>query len=123
MNPHYDTLFITRKVFFYGLLTVLPLFAFHPLLLDVTVLFRPLVVANLLFLGVVASMLCYIMWNTAVKQLGAVRTANYIYVVPLVTVLTSSLIIDETITVVSLIGSVLILGGVYLAERGLKFGK
>lgn len=122
MNPHYDTLFITRKVFFYGLLTVLPMFVFHPLQLDTTVLFRPLVVANLLFLGIVASMLCYIMWNSTVKQLGAVRTANYIYVVPLVTLLTSSLIIDETITVVSLIGSLLILGGVYLAERGVRSG-
>ena len=63
------------------------------------------------------------MWNTAVKELGVVRTTNYIYVVPLVTLLTSALVIDETITVVALFGSVFILSGVYMAERGITFLK
>ena len=88
MNTHYPTLFITRKVFFYGLLTLLPLFFVSPLQMDTHILFQPVVVLNLLFLGVIASMLCYIMWNTAVKQLGVVCTTSYIYVVPLITLLT-----------------------------------
>lgn len=121
MSSRYTTLFITRKVFFYGILTLLPFFFFVPLQTAPEILFRPVVLANLLFLGVIASMLCYLMWNTAVKRLGVVRTTNYIYVVPLVTLLTSAIIIDETITVVALLGSVLILSGVYIAERG--FGK
>lgn len=100
------------------------LWAFYcvvPLRINPEILFRPVVMGNLLFLGVVASMLCYLMWNTTVKRLGVLRTTNYIYVVPLVTLLTSAIIIDETITGVALLGSVLILGGVYIAERG--FGK
>ncbi|WP_455591510.1 DMT family transporter [Bacteroides sp.] len=121
MSSRYTTLFITRKVFFYGILTLLPFYFFVPLQTDPEILFRPVVLANLLFLGVIASMLCYLMWNTAVKRLGVVRTTNYIYVVPLVTLLTSAIIIDETITIVALLGSVLILSGVYIAERG--FGK
>lgn len=123
MNATYPTLFITRKVFFYGVLTLIPCFFYSPLQTSGDVLFQPLVVANLLFLGAVASMLCYIMWNTAVKRLGVVRTTNYIYVVPLVTLLTSAVVLDETITIVALIGSALILGGVYIAERGLKLKK
>lgn len=118
MNTHYPTLFITRKVFFYGLLTLLPLFFVSPLQMDTHILFQPVVVLNLLFLGVIASMLCYIMWNTAVKQLGVVCTTSYIYVVPLITLLTSAIVIDETITIVALLGSALILSGVYIAERG-----
>ena len=70
MNSNYSTLFITRKVFFYGILTLLPFFFFYPLQTDITILFQPLVIANLLFLGVIASMLCYIMWTLAVKRLG-----------------------------------------------------
>ena len=101
MNTHYPTLFITRKVF----------------------LFRPVVALNLLFLGVIASMLCYIMWNTAVKQLGVVCATSYIYVVPLITLLTSAIVIDETITIVALLGSALILSGVYIAERGVNLKK
>ena len=72
MNSNYSTLFITRKVFFYGILTLLPFFFFYPLQTDITILFQPLVIANLLFLGVIASMLCYIMWTLAVKRLGVV---------------------------------------------------
>lgn len=75
------------------------------------------------FLGVIASMLCYIMWNTAVKQLGVVCATSYIYVVPLITLLTSAIVIDETITIVALLGSALILSGVYIAERGVNLKK
>ena len=123
MNTHYPTLFITRKVFFYGLVTLLPLFLVYPLQTDIHILFRPVVALNLLFLGVIASMLCYIMWNTAVKQLGVVCATSYIYVVPLITLLTSAIVIDETITIVALLGSALILSGVYIAERGVNLKK
>ena len=90
---------------------------------DIHILFRPVVALNLLFLGVIASMLCYIMWNTAVKQLGVVCATSYIYVVPLITLLTSAIVIDETITIVALLGSALILSGVYIAERGVNLKK
>lgn len=117
MNDCYSTLFITRKVFFYGVLTLLPFFFFYPLQTDTAILFQPLVLANLLFLGVVASMLCYIMWTAVVKRLGVVCAANYIYVVPLVTLITSAIVIDERITLIAMMGCIFILGGVYLAER------
>lgn len=120
MDTHYPTLFITRKIFFYGIMTLLPVFFFSPLQMDLAILSQPIVFFNLLFLGVVASMLCYIMWNTVVKRFGVVRSTNYIYIIPLVTLLTSAIVIGETITVVALVGSVFILGGVYIAERGLS---
>ncbi|SEG07196.1 DMT family transporter [Parabacteroides chinchillae] len=120
MGARYPVLFITRKVFFYGIITLFPMFLFRPIQTDWHVLVKPVVGLNLLFLGLVASMLCYIMWNTAVKQLGVVRTTNYIYIVPLVTLITSAIVIDEIITIVGLFGSVFILSGVYVAERGLK---
>ncbi len=121
LQKDYSTLFITRKVFFYGIITMLPFLAsgygeLHPQLLT-----EPLILSNLVFLGLVASLLCFITWNTAVKELGVVRTTNYIYFVPLVTLLTSAIVIDEHITAIALLGSVFILCGVYIAERGFKF--
>lgn len=118
MNSRYPTLFITRKVFFYGIVTLLPVLCFVPGISQMDILLHPIVISNLLFLGIIASLLCYIMWNTAVKELGVVQTTNYIYVVPLVTLLTSALVINETITAIALLGSLLILSGVYVAERG-----
>lgn len=117
LDSHYSIVFITRKVFFYGVLTILPMFLFRPIHWDNALMRQPIVFGNLLFLGIVASMLCFIAWNACVKELGAVKSTNYIYIVPLVTLLTSAVIIDEKITWIAITGCILILCGVYLAER------
>ncbi|GHV04171.1 membrane protein [Bacteroidia bacterium] len=117
IDTRYPILFIIRKVFFYGLLTLFPAFIFSPLVTDTKILFHPLVVSNMLFLGLIASMLCYILWNMAVKNLGAIRTTNYIYLTPIITLITSYIFIHETITPIALLGAALILLGVYWAER------
>ena len=80
-------------------------------------MFHPVVALNLLFLGIVASMLCFIAWNAAVKVLGPSKTANYIYVQPFSTLVLSSIILSEVITFISMVGALCIIGGVYLAEK------
>mgnify|MGYP003044974360 CR=1 FL=1 len=117
LSRSYPTLFITRKVFFYGILSLFFYFAIYPLNIKLELLKLPVVYLNILFLGVIASMLCYIMWNTAVRALGASKTANYIYIVPLVTLITSAIFLSETITIASGIGALAIISGVYIAER------
>ena len=117
LGDRYPALFITRKVFFYGLLTILPWFAFRPFDVSWQTLAEPAVWGNLLFLGVIASMLCYLLWNAAMHRLGAVRTTNYIYINPLVTILTAAAFINERITLVALLGAALILYGMWHAER------
>jgi len=117
LSSRYSTILLTRKVFFYGLISLLPLFFFQPLSVEISVLQRPVVWGNLLFLGILASLFCYFLWNKAVKTLGAVRTTNYVYIAPLVTLLTSAIVINETITLIAVIGALLILTGVALAER------
>jgi len=117
VSSRYSMTFITRKVFFYGLLTILPVFIFHPLTTDTALLVRPIVYLNLLFLGIAASLLCYFFWNIAIKHLGAVQTTNYVYIVPIITLIASSLFLDETITVFAIAGMLMILGGVVWVER------
>ena len=117
LGNRYSTTFITRKVFIYSILSVMIYFLFDPLMMDVETLTNPIVLLNLFFLGIVASMLCFIAWNAAVKVLGPSRTANYIYVQPMSTLVLSSIILSEVITLTSLIGAACIIGGVYLAEK------
>lgn len=117
LSSRYSIMFITRKVFFYGILSLLPYFIFVPLEIRWELLKLPVVYLNLLFLGCVASMLCFLMWNTTVRCLGASKTANYIYVIPLVTLLTSAVFLSEKLTWVSLVGALSIIGGVYIAEK------
>lgn len=117
VGKRYPTLFITRKVFFYGLLSAGIFILFRPIHFHISLLSQPTVCANLLFLGVLASMVCYVMWNSAVRALGADRTANYIYCVPLVTILTAVIFLSEPLTAFTAAGTALIIGGVFLAER------
>ena len=108
---------VTRKVFFYGLLfllPVLPLFDFQLRLERLAVLPNLL---NLLFLGVGASALCFATWNFAVSVLGPVKTSVYIYMTPAITIAASALLLHEKNTSVAAVGVVLILGGMYLSER------
>ena len=116
----YPAMFITRKVFFYGILTILPYYIFVPDMPSWDVLMRPEVALNLLFLGSVASMLCYLTWSWCMKGLGAVVCTNWVYVNPITTIIAAWLILDEQITVYLLIGSILIIMGMYLSSKKLK---
>ena len=113
----YPAMFITRKVFFYGILTILPYYIFVPDMPSMDVLMRPKVALNLLFLGSVASMLCYLTWSWCMKGLGAVVCTNWVYVNPITTIIAAWLILDEQITVYFLIGSILIIAGMYLSSK------
>jgi len=116
-NSRYDVLFTTRKVFFYGLLFMIPYFLWQPGL-GVDLLFQqPELVCNLLFLGCIASMLCFVAWNWVLKKLGAVVATNYVYLNPVTTIVFAWLILSEQITVFFLLGTALILLGMYLAEK------
>lgn len=116
-GQHYDTLFITRKVFFYGLLSMIPYFLIYSDLPSLSVVLRPDVLANLLFLGCIASMLCYLAWNWVIKKLGAVIVTNYVYFNPVTTVIFAWFILSERITIYFLIGTLLILTGMYLCNK------
>ncbi len=116
-SHRYGTAFISRKVFFYGLLTVLPAFLVHPWQADLSVLLQPTALGNLLFLGIIASLGCYVVWNIVLKQLGTIRASNYIYLNPLFTLAGSIYLINEPLTWLALIGIVFIFVGVYWAGR------
>ncbi len=116
-NARYDTVFVTRKVFFYGLLSMIPYYILHPGLNIRLLVVQPQMVWNLLFLGCVASMLCFLAWNWVLKQLGAVVATNYVYLNPVTTIVFAWLLLGEPITLWFLLGTSLVLVGLFLADR------
>ncbi len=116
-GKRYNTVFITRKVFFYGLVSMIPYFMVYPGLGVDIVLSQPKLLANLLFLGCVASMGCFLAWNWVLKKLGAVIVTNYVYFNPVVTVIFAWAILSEQITLYFVLGTALILVGMYLADK------
>lgn len=112
----YPVILTTRRMFGYGIVFMIPaLFLFDCKIglerfADVTNLL------NILYLGFGASALCFVTWNVAVKVLGAVKTSVYIYVVPVITVITSMLVLKEPVTWISAVGTVLAVAGLFLSE-------
>ena len=117
MEGRYHPLMITRKIFFYGVLTLAP-YMFHEGW-DITwaAFANPVVVGNLLFLGIVASLICYWSWNMVLEKLGAINATNYLYLNPIVALITSWIVLDERITALALLGTALILTGMYMAQK------
>ena len=113
----YSAAFITRKVFFYGVVTILPYYLFESEMPSLNVLARPQVIGNLLFLGCLASMVCFLTWNWCIARLGAVKATNWVYFNPITTMLFASWVLGETITPYFLMGAACILVGMYVTER------
>lgn len=137
----YDTAFVTRKVFGYGLLTIIPYFFIFgwpsvlggtsmgsgaasglgagvasggvALTLGSGVLADPVVWGNLLYLGLVASLACFLAWNWALKVLGTVKTTNILYLQPFSTMVIGSLFLHERITWMAIAGAIILIAGVY----------
>jgi len=117
-NCHY--IVATRKTFFYGVITTLPFVLHSGFMLSPQRLFNASVISNMLFLSLAASSLAYVLWNRAANTIGIVRTSNYIYLIPLVTIVTAAIMLEERMTVMNMLGAALILLGVYVSDNGFR---
>ena len=116
----FDTTMSTRRIFGWGLLFMLPVLALSGTDMNPARLLVPVAAGNLLFLGLGASALCFGLWNFALKHLGPVRISQYIYLIPLITVITAMIILDEPLTFLAMIGMILILAGLTISEGRLS---
>ncbi len=114
MTSRYNVTFLTRKVFFYGILTILPVFLINPWQFPLEDFGKPVIWINLVFLGLIAALICFVLWNIVIRELGALTSANYIYLSPVSTMIASAIFLQEPVTWVSVMGSFLILLGLFI---------
>ena len=111
-----DPILVTRRTMLWGLLTAIPMsipggtFTLAPLS-------SPLLAFSLLFLGLIGSALCYVLWAKAFQYMGVVSTNNCIYLIPFVTIVAAHFTLKEPITWTALLGAGLITAGVVLAQK------
>ena len=120
-TEQYDNFIVTRRVFFWAFITAVPLMLLSDGLPSAAVLSNlfttPSVLISWLFLGMFGNAICFAIWNIAFKSLGTVITNNYLYASPFVTVIVGWLLLDEPISVMSIVGAVLITVGVIFAYK------
>lgn len=113
----YPVIAVTRRIYFYAMIFLIPVLIEQNASWDLSAFRHPEVIANLLFLGLGASAIGFMLWNLATAWIGAVKTSVYIYVSPIVTVVLSLIVLHEKMTLVSGIGAVLILIGLVISQR------
>ncbi|MCY7473992.1 DMT family transporter [Bacillus safensis] len=113
----YHIIQVTRRVFFYGLLWMIPLIWHFKIRLDWERLTNPSFAFHLLFLGLFASAICFLTWSFSVKTLGVVKSSVYIYGVPIITMVISMIVLHERLTLMSALGTALTLGGLLLSDK------
>lgn len=120
-TEQYDNFIVTRRVFFWAFITAVPLMLLTDGVPSVAVLSdlftTPSVLISWLFLGMFGNAICFAIWNIAFKSLGTVITNNYLYASPFVTVIVGWLLLDEPISIMSVIGAILITIGVIFAYK------
>ena len=76
--------------------------------------------AALIFSGLFAIAICYVIWYASVRRIGNSKTAIYGYLIPIFTILFAYLLISERITILQIGGALIIFAGVYLTRSGYR---
>ncbi len=116
----HGTVASTRRIFEYGTLFMIPFVVAKGYSPDLGLLKNPVFLGNLLFLGFIASALCFATWNYSVKILGPIETSIYIYLVPVVTLISSVIILHEPVNGLTVLGAALTMSGLFISEFAKK---
>lgn len=123
LEGKYGSDVITRKIFFWGIITMSVYFFISPLTADFNVVTDPKNLFSLLFLALVASLGCYLVWNIVIKRIGIILASNYLYFNPIVALITAYFLLDEKVTVFAVLGCILTILGVYICNTKNKVEK
>lgn len=138
-KKHYDPICATRRIFFFAVLIMLPLslmgwgFCSNAELSDsdfIKSLYfntdqavnaarfsNPMNWVNILFLGILASGICFTTWNKACKILGTVKVSCAIYLIPVVTIIFAFFALGEEITWLGATGAIITIAGLFISEK------
>lgn len=73
---------------------------------------------GLLWMGVLDSAAGYLLWNTALNRGDTAKIANLAYITPFLAIILSCLILKEPFDIHTLLGLVLIIGGIFIQMKG-----
>lgn len=77
--------------------------------------------AAILYSGLVAIFLCFILWYISVRAVGSTKTGVYGNLTPVLAIVFAGLFLGERLTAVQAAGAAVTLTGVYLTRSGYRF--
>lgn len=113
----YDGLLLTRRIMLWGFISALPIELIKGEAFSIQPLANGKLLFCILFLGILGSGICYVLWNHAIHKLGTVVTNNYIYINPFSTMIAATLILKEPVSIMGVLGATLIIVGVFISDH------
>lgn len=114
---NFNNIAVTRRAFLWGMLFITPFMICSDLNTEDLSRYTDWKMwMNLLFLGAVASAVCFASWNFAVKTIGAVKTSVYIYSGPAVTVIFAYFFLGEQLNITGICGCILATAGLVISS-------
>ena len=127
----YNIVVVTRKIFFYAIVWMLPLlalgiFSSNPeciAYVELSHAANALRFSSLLnwillcFLGILASGMCFVAWNKACIILGTVKISSGLYLIPVVTILFAAIFLKEKLTLMGSLGSLITITGLFISSK------
>lgn len=117
LNP----LLISRRLFFYALITIIPLVVIYSDLDEFCLFAEFNVLLPSLYLAVIASAVCIWLWNVSINLIGIIKTNNYLYFLPVVSLIASSIFYSDEISIFTIIGTFAIFIGVIISNKRTSF--
>lgn len=112
----YPTILVTRKVFFAGLATMIPLLLLTGHGLEIPRVFARSSLPHILYMGVLASGVCYLLWNESFQVLGSLSTNVYLYLLPVATMFCSWLLMHSRFNLIQILGVMISVAGLILSQ-------
>ena len=102
-------------IFSFGTLLVLPFFVWE-LSHAATVEWNGKLIGSILYLGIAASVICFLIWNMAIGKLGAGRTSLFGNLIPVFSSIEAAVILHENFTWMHVTSMVIVFIGIVLAN-------
>lgn len=115
----YSPFFVSRRLFFYAIITISPFAIPNFSIQDIcSITGDTSCLLSILYLGLIASAVCMWLWNWSFNSIGLSQTNVFLYLMPLISLVTATLYNTSEFTLWATIGAVLIFIGIILADKG-----
>lgn len=110
--PGYSTFLVTIAI---GALMLLPFTAYELLTTPQTIEWSISTISAILYVGIIASIVAFLSWNTGVIALGANKAGIYLNFIPVFAAFFAVIFLNEQLLIAQVVGGIAVIAGVFIS--------
>lgn len=112
--PGFSTFLVTIAV---GAMILLPFTIYELLTLENPIIWSPKTIGAIFYVGIFASIIAFLSWNTGVVKIGANRASIFLNFIPVFATIFATIFLGEQLQIAQVIGGLAVISGVILTNR------